>query len=332
MSDEATAQVGTGEGTAAPENTETTSVGAKAIEGNASQTTGTLAGGADGGAVAETVGDQKVVVQPQKNWRDDIAGSDEVFRKQLERYADFAAFGKAHRALLQRMSSGELKANVPFPENGTPEEQAAWRKEQGLPDNSEKYVESLALPNGMVLGELDKPVAVGFAEAALAANVKPDQYSKLVAKYYELKDAADQARHDADIAGKESMEDELRAEWGDEYRVNRGIVGNLRELMPPGLFDAMDHARAPDGTKIGNHPGFLRWMVWMGRELGLRGVTQIPPNSGDIGKSLNDRKAELDRLMADRQSEYYKGPNAAKLQAEWREVYAQLDRMKSRAA
>jgi hypothetical protein len=62
------------------------------------------------------------------------------------------------------VSSGELKANVPFPEKGTDEEKAAWRKDAGIPDKPEAY--DLKFEDGFVVGEDDKPMVDELPQAA----------------------------------------------------------------------------------------------------------------------------------------------------------------------
>jgi hypothetical protein len=326
MTEETTAPAGTGDATAAP------APDVKAAETpTPAAPPGTLAGGAaDTAATGDDAADLKGPATWPDDWRERLAGKDEDALKRLRRFSDPGNVFKSFRALEQKLSSGELKANVPFPDKGTPEEQAAWRKEQGLPESGDKYIESLKLPDGMVLGEADKPVAAGFAEAALAAHVKPEQYSKLVAQYYKLQDAALKQREEADEQFRSTTEDELRAEWGQEYRKNLNVMGAVRDMMPPGLAEKLFAGRTADGTLIGNDPAFIRWVVGLGRELNPA-ATLLPATGSDM-KSLGDRKAEIDKLIKDRHSEYYKGPNAQKLQTEYRDLLDTEARMKSRAA
>ena len=44
----------------------------------------------------------------EKDWRDLVAGGDEKFRKQLNRYASLEGLGKKVKALESKLSSGEM--------------------------------------------------------------------------------------------------------------------------------------------------------------------------------------------------------------------------------
>lgn len=113
------------------------------------------------------------------NWRDMMAGGDEKFRKQLERYQSPADVGKKGRELEAKLSSGEYRRDLP--RDATPEQLAEWKRERGLPEGVEGYLDNLMLPDGVVLGENDKPVASGFAEAAFRNNVTQDQFAGSIA-------------------------------------------------------------------------------------------------------------------------------------------------------
>lgn len=326
MTDTATAQAGTGnDGASAVE--ETTTGGAGTAEKSAASASQT-AGGADAPAAKEKpAGDQADVT-----WRHRMAGEDKKFLKTLERYTDEPAFGKAHQALLQKMSSGEYKRELP--KDAKPEDVTAWRKENGLPEKADGYLEKLSLPNGVVLGDADKPTALGFAEAAMDANLRPDQYSKLVAQYYKLQDAAKAQREEADSTLQAQTEDALRVEWGPDYRRNINVMGTVRDMMPSGLFDALASARDGQGRLLGNLPEFTKWMVGLGRELNPA-ATMIPAGMGDTGRGLENRVAEFKAMIADRREDkagYYRGPNAQALQAEYRQLLEFQGKQKSRAA
>src|SRR5215831_3317501 len=76
-----------------------------------------------------------------ESWREDLAGGDKAFRKTLDRFDNPAALAKAYKELTARLSSGDLKATRPPPDNATAEQIALWRGEQGLPQSAAAYVE-----------------------------------------------------------------------------------------------------------------------------------------------------------------------------------------------
>lgn len=260
------------------------------------------------------------------DWRAKLAGEDKKVLERLGRFGSPADLLKSYNALEQRLSSGEMKKVLP--KDAKPEEVAAWRKENGLPENGTGYLEKLALPDGVVLGEADKPLTLGFAEAALKGNVSPEQFSGLVAKYYEMQDKAATQRAEADRDYRQKSEDDLRGEWGADYRANLNAVKNLLAGMPEGAADNFLGGRLADGTRIGDNPGIVRWMSSMSRELNPA-ATLMPAGMGDVGKGVNDRITEIEKLMQTDRPAYFRNEP---MQEEYRRLLEARDRMKSRAA
>ena len=263
--------------------------------------TGEKTGTTDAGkAVADAA---KAAVQP--DWRTRLArlaGDDKELAKTLARYTDEAAFVKAHRALLTKVSSGELKKVLP--EGALPEEVAAWRKENGIPEKAEGYVEKLALPNGLVLGEVDKPIVADFAAAALEGNVDPKQFAGLVAKYYEIQDKQRAAQEEADGTFKQQSEDALRSAWpGVDYRQNLTAVQNMMAGWPEGLATRVLAGRTPDGRKLGDDPAYIQQMAALARELNPA-ATLVPIGTTDGAKGVTERLAEIRKFATENPDKY----------------------------
>jgi hypothetical protein len=264
------------------------------------------------------------------DWRDKIAGEDKDFRKRLDRFGSPLDVAKSFRALEAKMSSGEVKKALP--KDATPEEAAAWRKDNGIPDTPGGYVEKLALPNGLVLGEADKPVVTEFATAAHALGMDTGHFAGLVAKYYEIQDkkAADQA--DADETFHNESLNALGTEWGAHMRreVN-GVNSFVNQHFPGSLGRDLLIARDTEGRMLGDNPAFIKALASLNRELNPVS-TLIPSASGDPAKGLADRMAEIQKMMPDRTSAYWKGPQAEALQQEYRDLITASEKMKARAA
>lgn len=236
------------------------------------------------------------------DWRARLAGEDKDLAKTLGRYTDEAAFGKAHRALLTRLSSGELKKALP--EGASAEEVATWRKENGIPENEAGYVEKLALPNGLVLGEADKPIVAEFAKAALAGNVDPKAFNGLVAQYYAIQDQQRAAQETADATFKQASEDTLRGTWqGVEFRQNLTAVQNLIAGWPEGLAARVLAGRTPDGRKIGDDPEFIQQLATLSRELNPAS-TLVPVGTNDPVKGVADELASIRKLRSEDPNKY----------------------------
>jgi hypothetical protein len=259
-------------------------------------------GGDKGAAAAAAAAGAAASDKGTPDWRVRLAGGDEKFAKTLGRYSDEAAFGKAHQALLAKMSSGEMKRALP--ENATPEELAAWRKESGLPEKAEGYVEKLELPNGLVIGDADKPIVAKFAEAAFAGNVEPKSFNGLVAKYYEIQDAQRAERETQDATFKAASEDELRTAWqGPAYKQNLTAIQNMLAGWPEGLAASVLSARTADGKKLGDHPAFIKQLAASALEINPA-YTLVPTNTTDPAKSVSEELEGIRKLRRENPDKY----------------------------
>jgi len=263
---------------------------------------GTIVDGADAGNPAADGKPAAKAADGAADWRTEFAGEDAEALKRLARFPDKQAMWKSYRAMEQRMSSGELKKALP--EGASPEELATYRKENGLPDKPEAYVEKLELPNGVVIGEADKPVVASFAEAALAGNVDPKAFNGLVAKYYEMQDKQRVEMENADAAFKQSSEDALRAEWqGADYRQNLTAIQNMMAGWPEGLATRVLAGRTPDGRKLGDDPVFVRQLAVLSRELNPA-ATLVPVGTTNPAKGVTDELASIRQMRRENPDKY----------------------------
>jgi hypothetical protein len=265
-------------------------------------------GGDDKGS-ADKGADDKAA---QPDWRAQLAGDDKEALKRLARFPDQQTLWKSYRSLEQKISSGEFKK--PLAENATPEEKATWRKENGLPEKPDEYVSKLALPNGLVIGEAEKPVVAELAAVAHENNLDPKAFNGLVAKYYEIQDKQRQAQEDADAAFKIASEDALRKDWqGPDFRRNLTAVNNLIATWPEGLASAVLAGRDPSGRKLGDNPAFIRQLATLALELNPA-ATLVPAGTTDPGKSVDARLEEIRTLRRTDPDKY--NQDAKKLEAE----------------
>jgi hypothetical protein len=254
----------------------------------------TLAGGADPGAAAAAAAAGATPKFPD-NWRELLAGEDKKALTDLQRYTDPNAFYKGARELRAKIDSGEFKAAPkPLPADATPEQKAEWRKTNGLPATPEAYVEKLALPDGMVVGEADKPLVADFAKAMFESGASQDEMNRSVNWYYQMQDqlATKQAEND-----KQSIIDsqaELIGEWGPgDFKINMNAVGSLLATMPEDFRNALLTARTADGKLLGNTAALNRWAAQTARE--LNPAATIVPAGADSGKTIS---AELESIEA----------------------------------
>lgn len=292
---------------------------AVAPAGEAPQPAGTL-------ATAEPT--DKVAVAPADwpdDWRAKVAGEDAKELARLQRMGSPADVWKAYRALEAKISSGQLKA-APKPD-ATPEELAAWRKDNGLPDSPDGYKPEL--PNGMVPGEAEMPLIGGFQKTAHELGMTPEQFNKTLSWYFAEQDAAKAAAYEADKAFRTEAEEALRAEWGPAYRAEvKGIANFMEANAPSGLADVLFNARTADGKLIGDHPEMLRWLNSLARTVNPL-ATLVPAGTADPMKAGEARIAEIEQMMRTDAQAYWKNPA---VQTEYGKLLEARQAMRERAA
>lgn len=248
------------------------------------------------------------------DWRTKLS-PDGKHSKTLDRFASPNALMDSYLALRQKLDSGELKANVPFPAKGTPEEQNAWRKSVGIPEKPEEY--ALKFADGLVIGDADKPIIDDFLKAAHGVNASPDQVNGLVKWYYDHQEAEVAKREEADADYLQKNDDALRAEWGGEYRANVNMIKGLVATLPESVRDLFLNARLGDGNALLNNPDMARWLVSTART--LNPVATVVPGAGaNVAGAIDDEIDHLEGLMKANSPEYWK---SEKNQARLRDLY-----------
>lgn len=231
------------------------------------------------------------------DWRDKMAGEDKDFRKSLDRFNAPGDVGKSWKEISTKVSSGEYKKAIPFPEKGTPEQQAEWRKEMGLPESADKY--ELKLPDGLVIGEDDKPIVDKFLSKILPKNVPADAASAAVAAYYEIQNEAQSQAVEQDRAFQIKAEETLRAEWGPEYLPNKNRAEDFAvHTFGPEVGKALMEA-GPDVVKA---------VSGLARQLNPE--MTLVPNSANPSQAIADELASLNKIIGT--NEWYNSPDKQK--------------------
>jgi hypothetical protein len=262
-----------------------------------------------------------------ENWRNMYAGDDSKKLARLERFTDPV---KAFDALLEaqnKIRSGEFAK--PLPANANEQERAEWRQANGIPEKPEGYFEKL--PDGLVIGKDDQPLFTEFAKVMHDQNVPPGAVQSVVKWYYDLQDKEQNTTQQADKQHSHEATDKLREQWGNDYRANMGQVSSLLDGLGGELKNQFMDASFPDGRRLFNSPEFITWLADKAREINPAGVL-IPASGGDQIKSIEAELATLKGKMANKASDYWKGPTAEKQQERYRQLIDAQQRLKSRAA
>jgi hypothetical protein len=242
--------------------------------------------------------------------------------RMLGRYADPAAFGKAHESAVTKISQG---VKEPLKEGATEEELKAWRSENGIPEKADGYFEKL--PNGLVIGEDDKALFTEWAGQMHGLNVPPTVVAKTVEWYYSMQEQQLENAQALDRQQATEATAALKAAWGAEYVENRNLVSNYMQQL--GL-DEQTHAMLmdatlPDGRRLFNSPAIVQAFAAKARE--LNPLSFIPAaGAGDEGKSVDQRIADIEKKMGT--PEYWKD-NA--LQDTYRKLLDRREQLKKRA-
>ncbi len=256
------------------------------------------------------------------DWRKQLAADDKEL-PQLERYpSPKEVWGKA-RELEKKLSSGEYKRSVPFPEKGTAEEQLAWRKESGIPEAPDKYAIKLKNP----LTDADKPVVEGFTKLAHSLNMRPDHVNATLQWVLDESARADEDDRKQDETEQKAMQDRLNAEYGHDYRRNMNLVDGLLDTAPHGLKDVLGKTRLADGTLLKNHADMQRFLVSLAMQINPVS-TVVPGASGNVGTAITDELAKIEKVMRENRKEYNRDE---KMQARYRELLTARDRYAPKA-
>lgn len=252
-----------------------------------------------------------------------IAKGDEKLEKRLARYTSVDSMAEALIAAQNKIASGSLRSVLPS--DATPEQLAEWRAENGIPEAPEAY--DVALPDGLVIGEEDKPIVDEYLKAAHAANLTPQQVKTNLAWYFEQQEKQIEIQNQSDYNAKESGEEVLREVWGTEAKLNKNLVKGLIASAPGDVPDQILGARLADGTPLGSHPDTLRWLADIARQ--INPVATVVPGAGtNAAQAIETELAGLQEQMKDKTSNYWKGPTAEKLQQRYRDLITVQNKMK----
>lgn len=277
-------------------------------------------GAADDGNGDQGADDQQ---QQQDDWRARMAGEDKKLLGFLGRYPSEKAFVEAAKKDRDTLFANKT---VKLPDNPTDEEVAAYRKANGIPDEATGYFDAL---DDITVGDDDKPIVEQFLSAMHETNAPPALVKAAVSTYYQIVEEQQAAEADADrIMQSESIE-ALREEWGPDYKRNLNAMHNYLETLPETVRSAFTHGRGADGRPLGFNADVVKWLA--GKALEENPLATVTPGAGQTSvQAVDARIAEIEGKMGNRNSEYWRGPQSAKMQAEYRDLITMRDKAKAK--
>jgi hypothetical protein len=281
------------------DTTQTTQSPAEGATTTAAATTTDTTTAATTDTKTTTTTEKPVTPTWRDDWRQALAKGDQKELERLQRLASPEAVYDAYRSLEKKMSG--LKVPPSLPDNPTPEQVAEYRKQVGVPEKPEGYLEKL--PEGLVIGEEDKPAMTMLAEALHAKNVSPDVLATVVDTYYKIIEHNQEEMVAAQQQLKQQASDALRAEWGADYRPTINSIKAMLDGVDEDTKSLIEGMQLADGSLAFNHPGFMRWMGGL--------ATQINPAALVMpGQSGGDKMATIKQQIEANMAEMSKNINA----------------------
>lgn len=257
--------------------------------------------------------------QPE-DWRKQIGGEDPEAQKVLQRFADPKTFFKSFSDAQAKIRSGELQK--PLAADATPEQIAEYRKAHGVPEKPEGYFEKL--PNGRVIGADDQPMFTQVAERLHKLNVSPAVMHELADWYYASEEQQTAAERKVDDADRIKAIQDLRTEWGEDYRPNMNIMESWLDGLGKDLKAHLKDAVLGDGTRLMNNPSVVKWLVAQART--VNPAAGLIPGGGDVDiKTIDTEIAGIEKVMRESRSTYDKDE---KMQARLRDLYTAREALK----
>ncbi len=236
----------------------------------------------------------------------------------LKRFNSPADAAKKIREQEKYIASGAHKK--PLAKNATPEQVAAWRTENGIPDAPDKY------DHGLKTEDL-APMSVKFLDLmtakAHAANASPEAVKAIASALPEFQAAAAAEVEAMNATAKAEAIETLRAEWGPDYKPNMDGISSFLNSQDSAAKEALLNARV-DGVQLLNIPAFTRMLAGHVRELGFVGATVVP-SGGDLGATIGDEIDNLKKQMGTPEWE-----KNTKGQARYMQLVESQNRMNSR--
>jgi hypothetical protein len=259
-----------------------------------------------------------------EDWRTKAAGDDAKLAKRLERFADPTALAKSLAAAEAKIHSGVVKEKPPAAD-AKPEDVAAWRKDNGIPAEASGYLEKL--PDGVVIGDADKPLMEKFVADMHGANAEPALVHKAIASYYKIQADVAATRAEADIRTMKAAQDALNADWGPDYRRNINALVGFLDTGGDDVREGVMNARLPDGTPIMNNPAVVKFLLGAAMEINPA-ATVVPGAGASAGRGIDERIDGIVKMMGDPKSDYWKNE---KVQQEYRDLIVAREKMQARA-
>lgn len=255
----------------------------------------------------------------REDWREALAGEDDKALRYFKRYSTPENLGKSLLSLRAKMDAGELKAGMPDPED----EKAVseWREQNNVPPEVEGYFEDYEADDEI------KAMASPYLELAHSKGMPKEDIHGWLDKMKEQQQTLGEQIAEQDAQFKRESEDDLRARYGNEYRLNLNHMANVMiPIMGEELFEEFNSARLPNGKKFADDSRVMDMFVNLSRQLEPVG-TVVLPNSEQAMTAMKARKAEIEASIKDTKGgEYWTNQG---MQDEYNQILQQEEKLEA---
>ena len=179
---------------------------------------------------------------------------------------------------------------LPMPVNPTAEDLDNIYSRLGRPESADGY--EIAVDGNIVTED----VAKSYADVAHNLRLTPDQANGVLEYYRAMVQESGQLSEAAETQQRASTETALRKEWGDEFDVRIEDAGKIAKQFGSGELLEM---RLDDGTKVGNHPDFIRAFAKMAEfRSSVTSEDTVADNAISSTMSRREAQAEIESIMS----------------------------------
>jgi hypothetical protein len=252
------------------------------------------------------------------NWQAMLAGDDKKKLAQLGRYATPDNLFDSWLSQSKKISSGELVGNKPDGDDEVA--MNAWKVSMGIPNNPEGYYDNI--PDGLVIGDDDKPIVDAFFKDAHAANQTPESVHMAVSWFKQHEQQVIEERSNADEDAVVKCQDEMIEEYGGNWsRYRNAVKGDLAMFGGEDFENFIMSARLSDGTPLGSNTEVMKYLVNAALARNPMATATISPAAGKTrGQTIQTELNALTAKQGDRTGPYWRGPEAESMQARWLEL------------
>lgn len=273
-----------------------TETGAAPSLSGASTATQKPVGGQNGSAATQAAQTPEEPPAPPatwpEDWRERLAGKDEQKLQRLRRFQSFDNYLRRTDDVENRLRAGQLKPVLG--ESASDAEIAEYRKAYGIPAEATPESYGVKLPDDFKPSDTDKADLGSWVSAMHSVHATPAQVQKGVETFLAMRQAAEQQLYDAAQQATINQRAEIKAEYGRDYE-NNIRLGNqflVEHLGGEEKAQALTSLTLADGTKLGDHPDFVR--LFVGAALENAGDLAIVMAASTAGVSIEQ---EYDRML-----------------------------------